>query len=315
MDRAALTDLTNKTRRELRSGFINARIAGDKAELVRLTALARELDAQTRRAALGALAEAAAAVQAIIARIAKPERVVADPESDTSGEVEPIDAHPGDETASDDQFGDDTTGRSKDGDIASDDADHDDSANDESDLVNPAPDDAEPLAWGRVTARKHGAEFNAKVREIAERMECDPNYLMAVMAFETGETFSPKIRNAAGSGATGLIQFMPATARRLGTTTAKLASMRALDQLDYVEKYFRTATGRQMRSLSDIYMAVLWPAAVGRAESHVLFRKPSRAYVQNRGLDGNRDGVITKAEASAKVHAKLVKGVKAERLG
>ena len=31
------------------------------------------------------------------------------------------------------------------------------------------------------------------------------------------------VKNAAGSGATGLIQFMPRTAQGLGTTTAKLA--------------------------------------------------------------------------------------------
>ena len=38
---------------------------------------------------------------------------------------------------------------------------------------------------------------------------------MAVMSFETGGTFDPGIRNAAGSGATGLIQFMPSTAAGL----------------------------------------------------------------------------------------------------
>lgn len=41
---------------------------------------------------------------------------------------------------------------------------------------------------------------------------------MAAMAFESGETFSPSIKNAAGSGAVGLIQFMPSTAKALGTS-------------------------------------------------------------------------------------------------
>ena len=172
-----------------------------------------------------------------------------------------------------------------------------------------------PMAWGAITAGKHGAAFNDKVRDIAGRLGCDPSYLTAAMAFETAETFSPAIRNGAGSGATGLIQFMPTTAKRLGTSTAALAEMTALDQLDYVEAYFRTATARPLKTLSDIYMAILWPAAVGRPESHVLFRKPSRAYAQNRGFDVNRDGLITKAEAAAKVQKKLVKGMKQGRIG
>ena len=39
-------------------------------------------------------------------------------------------------------------------------------------------------------------------------------------------------------GATGLIQFLPSTARGLGTTTDALAGMSSVEQLNYVEKYF-----------------------------------------------------------------------------
>lgn len=321
MDRATFTSLTNRTRRELRAGFTKARIAGDRAELIRLTTLARELDGQMRKAALGALSEAANSVQAIVARIAKRDPAATGSDPVEPGGGEPIDtgsdADGATDLGSDDDDNNDTgTDGPGSDDTDPDSVDQDDEGPDDvTDADTPAPIDPAPMAWGAATRRKHGADFNTRVRGIAARLGCDPSHLMAVMAFETGETFSPKIRNAAGSGATGLIQFMPATARRLGTTTAKLAGMNAIDQLDYVEKYFRTATRRRMRSLSDIYMAVLWPIAVGKAESYVLFRKPSRAYTQNRGLDGNRDGVITKAEASAKVHAKLVKGVKAGRIG
>ncbi|WP_419912106.1 peptidoglycan-binding protein [Hoeflea sp.] len=172
------------------------------------------------------------------------------------------------------------------------------------------------VAWGAVTEKKHGPEFKQKVLAIANRLHCDPDHLMAVMAFETGETFSPKIKNAAGSGATGLIQFMPTTAKDLGTTTAKLAKMTALDQLDFVERYFRRAVGsKPMISLSDVYMAVLFPRAVGKSESFVLFREGTKAYKQNAGLDKNKDGVIHKAEAAAKVADKLVLGQKEGRIG
>lgn len=132
---------------------------------------------------------------------------------------------------------------------------------------------------------------------------------MAVMAFETGRTFKPDIRNLAGSGATGLIQFMPATARALGTTTTQLAAMSAEDQLNWVYKYFQPFKGR-MHTLSDVYMAVLWPAAVGKPDSTILWDKESRptTYRQNAGLDINKDGKITKGEAAVKVYQFLQEG-------
>lgn len=164
------------------------------------------------------------------------------------------------------------------------------------------------LAWGK----KVSAEFCQRVREIADSLGTDPNYLMACMAFESGETFSPSIKNAAGSGATGLIQFMPGTAQASGTTTEELASMTAEEQLDYVEDYFESRSG-QLLSLEDVYMAILWPAAVGKPFKYVLFDRndpdhPKR-YIQNAGLDFNKDGIITKAEAAARVQKKLQKGL------
>jgi len=176
--------------------------------------------------------------------------------------------------------------------------------------------DTDKIAWGAVTKKKHGPEFKKRVIEISRRLKCDPNHLMSVMAFETGEKFTPDVENAAGSGATGLIQFMPKTARGLGTTTKKLAKMTAIDQLEFVEKHFKIAAGsKPLRTLSDVYMAVLLPTTVGKPEGHVLFRRPSKAYRQNAGLDANSDGVVTKAEAATKVHAKLIAGLKTKKIG
>lgn len=156
------------------------------------------------------------------------------------------------------------------------------------------------IGWERTTPA-----FRAKVGEIAHRLGIDPIWLAAIMSFETGGTFSPSIRNMAGSGATGLIQFMPETARGLGTSTEDLARMDALAQLDWVERYFRPYRGR-MNSLQDAYMAVLWPAAVGRGPDAVLFRHPTVAYRQNAGLDWNRDGQITAREATRKVEERIL---------
>lgn len=166
---------------------------------------------------------------------------------------------------------------------------------------------AQQLAWGN----KVSAEFRRKVFAIAKELGIQPDFLMACMAWESGETFSPSVKNAAGSGATGLIQFMPATAKGLGTTTAALAAMTAERQLDYVLAYFRPYKGR-IKTLSDVYMAILWPAAIGRAESSALWTEADRPthYRQNAGLDLNRDRVISKAEAAQCVQKKLDKGVK-----
>lgn len=170
-----------------------------------------------------------------------------------------------------------------------------------------------PLAWGgRVTAA-----FRAAVRQIARRVGVPPSWLGAVMAFETNRTFDPGIRAAAGSGAVGLIQFMPGTAAHLGTTAETLAGMSALQQLAYVERYF-LAQRKRYESLDDLYMAVLWPAAVGKPGDYVLFRAEGDrpvAYRQNAGLDQNKDGTVTKTEAAARVHVLLGEGFEPHNVG
>lgn len=162
-----------------------------------------------------------------------------------------------------------------------------------------------PLCWGAKVSR----EFREKVRAIADNLGVSADDLMACMAWESANAFSPSIKNAAGSGATGLIQFMPSTAKALGTSTTALAAMSAVDQLDFVLKYFAPYRGR-LKNLGDLYMAILWPAGVGKPDSYVLWEKASRptTYRQNAGLDVNKDGRITRAEAIGKVMARKALG-------
>lgn len=142
--------------------------------------------------------------------------------------------------------------------------------------------------------------FMAKADNISRKIGVRLADLLGVMAFETGGTFNPKIMNQSGSGATGLIQFMGDTARSLGYS--RVQDISQMDQLDLVEKYLsKTLRGVSRPDLSDLYMAVLNPAAVGKGPGAVLFKEGTRAYSQNRGLDLNRDGKITKQEASRQV--------------
>lgn len=163
------------------------------------------------------------------------------------------------------------------------------------------------LAWGK----KVDGNFRARLDLLISNLQWAPKQasdLMACMAFESAETFSPSIKNAAGSGAVGLIQFMPLTAQSLGTTTAELALMSAVQQLDFVEAYFRPYA-RRIKNLPDMYMAILLPAYVGASDDTIIIRAGGVTYRQNAGLDWDKDGTITKAEASALVRAKLEKGM------
>lgn len=168
------------------------------------------------------------------------------------------------------------------------------------------------LAWGaRVSPR-----FRRKILHICNEFRWSvehADWLMACMAFETAETFRADIKNAAGSGAIGLIQFMPKTISGLGYAYLELELMTPEEQLDVVRAYFQPYH-RRIKSLSDMYMAILMPKYIGKPDSAMLFCG-GIAYRQNSGLDANKDGHITKIEASAKVAAKLEKGRRLQYAG
>lgn len=158
-------------------------------------------------------------------------------------------------------------------------------------------------------AKKAGDAFTLRAGEICRSLAWPIDYLpwsMACIAFESACTFSPSVTNRAGSGATGLIQFMPSTADAIDTSTTALTRMTAIEQLDYVGDYFRPYA-RRIHSLADMYMAILMPRYVGDDGDAVLF-SGGVAYRQNSGLDANSDGKITKDEAADKVRAMLARG-------
>lgn len=155
------------------------------------------------------------------------------------------------------------------------------------------------------------AEFRCELIQVARRLGTDPNYLATIMSLESG--LDPSIRNvwcmqnkdcAPSCCATGLIQFMPSTARALGTTTDELALMSDYEQLVYVEKFYRPYAER-LTSVGDVYMATFLPALVGEPPETVLGRQGDPAvlpgtslsyakiYEQNAGFDRDKDGVIT----------------------
>lgn len=176
-----------------------------------------------------------------------------------------------------------------------------------------------PMAWGA----KVSPVFRDRVRWLAANLDIgpapgapEPNWPMTWMAFETGRTFSPTIKNPGSSG-TGLIQFMDHTAvNDLKTTLAHLRALSAEDQLNFVYKYLRNRINERgpIRRISDGYMSILMPSFMDDDEAAVIFPPGSKTYFANKGLDANRDGSITKAEASAKIYAMLAEGLKPENM-
>jgi len=142
------------------------------------------------------------------------------------------------------------------------------------------------------------AAFAAKVVEIAAKLKCDPNWLMFVMYLESGLKSTAK--NPLGS-ATGLIQFIESTAKQLGTTTAALAQMSNVQQLDYVYAYFKPYVGK-IKSCFDLYLITFYPAAIGKPDSYLIGSVGNRVgetAKANPAFDINKDGKITKGEFEA----------------
>lgn len=146
--------------------------------------------------------------------------------------------------------------------------------------------------------------FGEKVIEISAELGIKPEWLMVVMNNETGGTFSPSIKNPT-STATGLIQFMEATAKGLGTTTAELSSMDNVEQLDYVKKYLEPYASR-IKSASDTYLAVFYPEALYKNDDFVF---PNWAAKANKIFDVSKDGILTKGEFAQYVDNKYLQYV------
>ncbi len=175
---------------------------------------------------------------------------------------------------------------------------------------------ARSLPHGQIIyASKVSPQFKSRVLLVAQQLGFDPNYLMAVMAFETGEKFLPS--KYASSGAVGLIQFTTAGAETVGSTKQALAKLTAEEQLLEVQRYFEywiKAKGA-VTTLEDAYMVVFCPAGIGKSAESVLYsqaadaRDGTRYYARNSGLDTDGTKTITKYEAAAKVREKYYAGL------
>jgi hypothetical protein len=142
--------------------------------------------------------------------------------------------------------------------------------------------------------------FLDKVKQVAASLKFDPIDLLAFMNLESARTFDPAITN--NLGYTGLIQFGSAAAKDLGTTTSYLRQLSRVQQMDWVEKYFRfwkwPSTQCPNPTLSNLYLTILLPSCRFYAPNQKVADKSdpktSNYYLKNQGpFDPARLGYFT----------------------
>lgn len=167
------------------------------------------------------------------------------------------------------------------------------------------------------------ASFEKLMSSISGALGINPNWLMMVMYSESrlnaqavnmqpGDVADPAKRVAIR--ATGLIQFMPDTARNLGTTTTALYNMSNIEQLGFVYRYFKPWTGR-IKSYFDLYFVTFFPDAIGKPDDYVLqSQKQSAAIIakQNPYFDVNKDGKLTVGEIKRRMYESIPQALVAE---
>ena len=145
--------------------------------------------------------------------------------------------------------------------------------------------------------------FERKVRRISRRLEMPPEWLMAVIHAES--QFDGGTTSSIGSGATGLIQWLPETAKNLNTTIAKIRNMNHLEQLDliydYLSEHLEANEKERFESLTEVYVAVLFPQVSSQMtdEAYKIYTTPSIAYKMNAHLDMDTDGNLTVSDLDA----------------
>ena len=149
--------------------------------------------------------------------------------------------------------------------------------------------------------------FNDKLQEIADELGVTVDDLVGIMQHES--RLNPSAVNPY-TGAVGLIQFMPNTAKGLGTSIDALKQMSAVDQLDYVKKFYKPIAGKA-KDIGDLYMYTFLPAAVGKPDDFVIGVKDSDSkvfginqdalYKQNAVFDSEKKGYYTVGDVKKRI--------------
>lgn len=122
------------------------------------------------------------------------------------------------------------------------------------------------LKWERLL---QNPEFSKRLDEVCESIWANREDLIKVMQAES--KLDPRAVNAS-SKATWLIQFMPSTAKWLWTSVWRIRSMSWVEQLIYVEKYFKQYSRNfSLNSVENLYKAVFYPASLWKWDNYLFW--------------------------------------------
>lgn len=142
-----------------------------------------------------------------------------------------------------------------------------------------------------------------KVTEISLKYNIKEQWLYKTIFLESGG--NPQSVNKL-SKATGLIQWIPSTAAKLGTSTDSIYEMNTLEQLHYVDRYLEiNMKGKKIRRFSDLYLLILSPSHANAPDSSVLGRYGEKVYNLNKTLDVDKDSVLTVGDIRKYITSKV----------
>jgi len=138
----------------------------------------------------------------------------------------------------------------------------------------------------------YSEEVYQAAKKVSDYFGWPVNWQLFVISIESANTFDTAVVNP-GSGASGLWQFMPSTAKALGTSVEAVRQMTADQQADLVIKYLKQFDTDKVQSAADAYGLIFYPAMVGKGPEYKI---TGQAAIQNPLFDLNGNQEITKAE-------------------
>lgn len=145
------------------------------------------------------------------------------------------------------------------------------------------------------------------LQRAADQIGIPVDWLATVISFETGGSFSPSVLNQAGSGAFGLIQFMPSTAQNLLGTATREQAVAMGKSMSFEEQLMRMVVpylaNRSYSNLEDVYLQIFYPVARNKPSDYIIGSSPSAVYTQNAGFDREKKGYITKDDVTRKIRS------------
>ena len=125
-----------------------------------------------------------------------------------------------------------------------------------------------------------------KLQEVADNHGFTVEELLNVIQKESN--FDTSAENPKSS-ATGLIQFMPKTAKGLDTSIEEISGMGPVDQLNLVDKYFK----QNHKKGQHPYITIAYPKA-GNMDMDDIIATPDSAIAQQNEPWRDKDGNVTK---------------------